>query len=238
MGSTHAECRACVDLWTPRLQEDRFRSEFASWIEKELPAHDVSVPPFRMSRYPCTNAEYARFVDDTGARVPESLQSAEPAEHPAWGVDAAEADAYAAWLSRRLGIPLCLPSEAQWEYAARGASRREFPFGDRFDAALCNTVEAGIGRTTPVDHYPVPSAFGIFDLAGNVEEWTASRYAPYPGGRFVADDVQRHNPRGYRVLRGGAFTRAGDLARCARRHGPVAGPDYRYRGFRLVQPLT
>jgi formylglycine-generating enzyme required for sulfatase activity len=86
-----------------------------------------------------------------------------------------------------------------------------------------------------VDRYPQgASAYGVFDLAGNVEEWTTSFYTPYPGGEFVADDISAQVGRQYRVLRGGSFALGGDLARCARRHGPHPQPAFRFRGFRVV----
>jgi formylglycine-generating enzyme required for sulfatase activity len=71
-------------------------------------------------------------------------------------------------------------------------------------------------------------------LAGNVEEWTGDTYRPYPGGKFVVDDIYLHLGPRYRVLRGGSFALGGDLARCARRHGPHPAPVFRYRGFRIV----
>jgi formylglycine-generating enzyme required for sulfatase activity len=90
-------------------------------------------------------------------------------------------------------------------------------------------------RSNRVERYPNgASEFGIFDLAGNVEEWTADLYAPYPGGVFIHDDLSRCNGSLYRVLRGGSFARGGDLARCARRHGPFPAAVFRYRGFRIA----
>jgi formylglycine-generating enzyme required for sulfatase activity len=128
-----------------------------------------------------------------------------------------------------------LPTEAEWECAARGPSRSEYPFGDEFDPGKCNTIEAAIGGTTPVDRYPDgASAYGVFDLAGNVEEWTSSFNIPYPGGETVDDDLSRHLGPRYRVLRGGSFALGGDLGRCARRHGPHPGSPFRFRGFRVV----
>jgi formylglycine-generating enzyme required for sulfatase activity len=74
-------------------------------------------------------------------------------------------------------------------------------------------------------------------MAGNVEEWTSTDYHPYPNGSFVADDLAYGSRDGYKILRGGSFARSGDLARCARRHGPHPDPVFRYRGFRLVQEI-
>jgi toxoflavin biosynthesis protein ToxD len=236
MGSTSEQVEACVAFWGARLVDPAYDvARFREWILKEYPRHPVQVAPFRIGRYPVTNAEYRRFSDATGHPAPASVSAGEPDDHPVWGVSFEDAEAFAAWLSASLGRRCRLPGEAEWEYAARGPSGREYPFGDVFDPARCNTLESGVGHTTPVDRYPEgASEFGVWDLAGNVEEWTAGCYAPYPGGRFIEDDLSRANPDGYRVLRGGSFARGGDLARCARRHGPFPAPEFRYRGFRIV----
>jgi formylglycine-generating enzyme required for sulfatase activity len=236
MGTSLEEIEACVAVWAQRLVDPAYdEASFRQWLLKELPKHPVQVAAFRLGRFPVTNGEYRDFVQATGRRATESILSGEPGNHPVWGVSPEEAQTYAAWLSARLGIRCRLPTEAEWEYAARGPSGREYPFGDSFDPACCNTIESGIGRTTPVDCYSNGvSELGVFDLAGNVEEWTADVYAPYPGGVFIHDDLSRSNGPRYRVLRGGSCARGGDLARCARRHGPFPGPEFRYRGFRIA----
>lgn len=236
MGSTLAQLDACVRYWSSRLMDPSFSSsEFRRWLTKEYPQHPVVVRALRMSRFPVTNGEYAAFLRATGGPRPESIAAAEPDDHPVWGVGYAEAERYCAWRGEEIGEVCRIPTEAEWEYAGRGPSQREYPFGDEFDSRRCNTAEAAVGRTTPVDRYPEgASEWGIFDLAGNVEEWTSDFYAPYPGGQFVHDDLSQLGGGAYRVLRGGSFARGGDLARCARRHGPHPGADYRYRGFRVV----
>ena len=159
----------------------------------------------------------------------------EPDDHPVWGVSPRLASLFCAWLSSTGTTRFRLPTEAEWEYAARGPSGLAYPFGNRFDPTRCNTAESGIGRTTPVDRYADrASEWGIVDMAGNVEEWTSDVYRPYPGGTFVPDHLSAANRGPYPVLRGGSFARGGDLARCARRHGPHPGPEYRYRGFRVA----
>jgi len=234
MGSDMPEITACAAFWGERLVDATYDVErFRHWLMKEYPRHPVEVAPFSIGRYPVTNGEYRRFIGERGHQPPESLLRDDPADHPVWGVSHDEAVAYAAWFGARHGCEGRLPGEAEWEWAARGPSGREYPFGDQFDASRCNTLEAGIGRTTPVDRYP-PSEFGVFDLAGNVEEWTADVYAPYPGGRYIEDDLSLRLGRRYRVLRGGSFARGGDLARCARRHGPFPAPEFRFVGFRVV----
>lgn len=236
MGSSLDEVENCVAYWGSRLIDPSYRSSFRDWIRKEYPKHRVRIEPFLIGRFPVTNGQYAEFVKATSHAVPESLGAGSPLNHPVWGVSWEDASAFTDWLTERFGAGLRLPSEAEWEYSARGPSGTEFPFGDEFDVSKCNTVEAGAGGTTPVDQYPQgASAFGVFDLAGNVEEWTSDFYAPYPGGEFIQDDLSRQCGRSYRVLRGGSFALGGDLARCARRHGPHPGPAFRYRGFRVAQ---
>ncbi|MEU0841461.1 SUMF1/EgtB/PvdO family nonheme iron enzyme [Streptomyces sp. NPDC005962] len=217
-----------------------------AWIEKETPAHPVELADFWIAAYPVTNAEYRDFLADTGRpRRPTTWYlGAYPYErgnHPVAGVCPEDADAYAAWLSERTGHPWRLPGEAEWEYAAGGPSGLEYPWGDTFDPAAANTRETGVHTTTPVGSFPAGrSPFGAFDMAGNVEEFVADTYRPYPGGPYVADDLVHTGARtgaapggGYRVARGGGFARFGDLARTRRRHGAFPSPLYPV-GFRLA----
>lgn len=209
------------------------------WIAKECPVHERDLAAFRIALHPVTNAEYRRFLEDTGSTplptswrfggYPEALGN-----HPVWTVPAEAADAYAAWLANRTGRAFRLPTEAEWEYAAAGPAGAEFPWGDEFTADRANTVEHGPLTTTPIGVHPAGrSPFGVHDMAGNVEEFTADDYRPYPGGAVVADDLAL--TRGtYRIARGGSFTRFGDLARCRRRHGWYERDIYAM-GFRLAE---
>ncbi|ONI77934.1 serine/threonine protein kinase [Actinosynnema sp. ALI-1.44] len=210
----------------------------ADWIEKETPDHTVSVPDFWICTYPVTNEQYWKFLTDTGgqSRPTTWYLGAFPwdrSNHPVAGVTAADADAFAEWLSGSTGHPWRLPTEAEWEYAAAGPDRLEFPWGDTFDPALANTRESGLHTTSPVGAFPGGrSPFGVLDLAGNVEEYVQDDYAPYPGGRHVADHLVETMGT-YRVARGGSFCRFGDLTRTRRRHGAFPGPLYPV-GFRLA----
>ena len=191
-----------------------------SWIAKEVPLHEVRLRPFRIARYPVTNLEYRLFLIDTQATwlptswrfgVYPTIQS----NHPVWTVPAEAADAYACWLSARCGRVFRLPTESEWEYAASGGDGREFPWGDTFGPDRANTAEFGPLDTTPVELYPAgASPFGVQDLAGNVEEWVADTYRPYPGGVIIDDDLTRGSSS-YRVARGGA-SRATAISRGAR----------------------
>lgn len=209
-----------------------------SWIEKETPQHTVSVDQFWMATYPVTNGEYRDFLADTDhpTRPTTWYLGAYPwdrSNHPVAGVRPEDADRYARWLTERTGHPWRLPTEAEWERAAKGDDGREFPWGDTFDAEACNTRETGVHTTTPVGAFPAGrSPYGVHDMGGNVEEFVADDYAPYPGGPFV-DDHLVESMGGYRIARGGSFSRFGDLTRTRRRHGAFPGPLYPV-GFRLA----
>ena len=210
----------------------------ADWIVKEAPRHQVTLDPYWIGIYPVTNSEYHRFLIDTGREDRPSTWylGAYPwdrSNHPVAGVSAADADAYAAWLSDRTGHPWRLPSEAEWEYAAAGPEGLEFPWGDTFDPELANTRETGVHTTTPVGAFPGGrSPFGVLDMGGNVEEFVSDDYRPYPGGTHIADHLVE-TMTDYRIARGGGFSRFGDLTRTRRRHGPFPGPLYPV-GFRIA----
>ena len=158
-----------------------------------------------------------------------------PDDHPVWGVTIEDVKLFINYLSNETGIPVRLPSEAEWEYAARGPSRLEYPYGNVFSPSSANTIESGIRTTTPVYRYECsPSPFGLVDMAGNVEEWVSDCYSPYPGGFLVKDNLVEALGNSYHVLRGGFFLGGGDLSRCARRHGPFPSEEYQYTGFRLA----
>ncbi|MGW7574691.1 formylglycine-generating enzyme family protein [Streptomyces sp. NPDC054765] len=249
-----------IDVWSPEMvdvpggaariglaaeQVDEVVAKFAAvgvvreWIDKEVPDHSVDLAPFRMARYPVTNLEYRVFLLESPNTPPPSSWTfgaypAERANHPVWTVAPEDADAYASWLSDRTGRAFRLPTEAEWEYAAAGPGRRTYPWGDRMAEDRANTVESGLITTTPVGVHPAGRGpFGTDDMAGNVEEYVADDYRPYPGGNAVADDLLRAGST-YRVARGGSFTRYADLARCRRRHGWYHKPMYAM-GFRLAE---
>lgn len=148
-----------------------------------------------------------------------------------------DALAYCRWLSDQTGKLITLPSEAEWEKAARGTDARKYPWGDRLDARLCNVWQSGVGDTTPVDLYPSgASPYGCLDMAGNVWEWTRSLYSygyPYDPSDATRENVDAPNNQ-WRVLRGGSWNTSGEDARCAYRLRCL--PDLRLRvvGFRVA----
>lgn len=221
---------------TPEDELDAVAARYAdtgvprSWFEKEAPRSLVHVPAFRIARTPVTVAQWARFADETGRPRPEGAS-----DHPIYGVTWAEAQAYCDWVSADAGLAVRLPTENEWERAARGDDAREFPWGDEYRAGLANLIDLGVGATTPVGSFPAgASPFGVLDMAGNVDEWTSTRYAPYPGAPSDVPEVESwaFDPH---ISRGGAFRHDRDLARCARRHS-VYEADLRAVGvgFRLA----
>jgi len=148
------------------------------------------------------------------------------------GISWFEARAYCAWLSAQTGQAFRLPTEAEWEAAARGRTGRRYAYGDEFDASLCNAFETHVRRTTPVGVFPGGATpEGLIDLTGNALDWTSSLFQPYP---YAADG--REDPAGdaRRVVRGGAWNLNRSNARAAYRDD--LAPDFRNDaiGFRLA----
>ena len=190
------------------MGSDASRDEWAQ--QNESPQHLLWLGDFEIGKYPVTVAEYACAVAPGAVDPPRSIggvtwqtQLARPA-HPVVCVSWAAASAYAAWLAHCTGQPWRLPTEAEWEKAARGVDARRYPWGDRWDATRANTSDGGPDDTTPVGAYGDRGAspYGAEDMAGNVWEWCSTLVRPYP---YIADDG-RESPTapGNRVTRGGS----------------------------------
>lgn len=211
----------------------------SEWFNSDLflveqPQHQVSLPNYEIALTPVTNAEYNVFIYNTGYRIPKHwIGFTFPDgmdDHPVTNVSKTDANAYCKWISKSLGSTFRLPSEAEWEQAARGSDTRIYPWGDNFDPWRCNTIESGKKQTTPAGSYSPggDSPLGVTDTAGNVWEWTKSVMKPYP---YKGDDGQS----GKYVVRGGAWYYSRALARCSSREAML--PDYISPaiGFRLAR---
>jgi len=204
-----------------------------SWLAKACPQQEIEVDAFEIGRFPVTQAEWAVFLVRAGnAEIPPGFAHGLPPRgrenHPVHGISHEAMLAYCDWLSGATGWRYRLPTEVEWEKAARGEDGRAYPWGDRFEPGRANTREVGLGDTTTVGAFPGgASPYGVLDLAGNVEECTGSLYRLYPGS-----PVQDPEEGSYLVSRGGCFALDGDLARCDRRHGLPFAP---VAGFRLAR---
>ncbi len=163
--------------------------------------HCIFVPRFAIGRYPVTESEYQVFVAETGHEPPYHWQDrrypAGRANHPVVNVDWFDAMAYCAWLAERTGLPYRLPTEAEWEKAARGTDGRDWPWGNEFRPSSCNTREAGFRTTTPVGIFPdSASPFGAQDMAGNVWEWCSTLWGSYSftASGYISRHIGRQSP--------------------------------------------
>ena len=147
----------------------------------EHPARRLRLPAYSIDRYEVTNERYGRFVAATRRRPPPFWEAASPPKghekDPVTQVSWHDARAYCQWAGKRL------PTEAEWEKAARGTDGREFPWGNTFDPAKANTGITGRDGPAPVGSFAAgKSPYGAHDMTGNVWEWVEDWYQPYPGG--------------------------------------------------------
>jgi formylglycine-generating enzyme required for sulfatase activity len=194
------------------------------------------LPDYYIGRTPVTNAQYRAFVQATGHRAPPHWHNGQIPEgeenYPVVCVSWYDALAYCEWLAKITGRAYRLPTEAEWEKAARGSDGRIYPWSDGWAAEKCNSEEGDRWSTAPVGAYPQgASPYGVLDMAGNVWEWTSSLYKAYP---YRADDG-REDPDadGRRVVRGGSFYDSRYHARCACRSGPSDDYASVNLGFRV-----
>lgn len=169
------------------------------------PAHAVRLAPFFIDRYEVTNAQYVAFCRETKRGLPmfwgiDTLRSGpDYPDHPVVGVSWVDAKAYAEWCGRRL------PTEAEWEYAARGGLfGREYVNADTLAPGDANFTRAHRGGTTPVGSYP-PNGFGLYDMVGNVAEWVSDWYADDAYAASPADDPKGPGEGKFKVIRGGGW---------------------------------
>ena len=201
----------------------------------EAPARRVLLPEFYIDKYEVTHQRYAQFLAATGRRAPVDWPGgAMPpklAAHPVVNVTFDDACAYAAWAGKRL------PTEAEWEKAARGTDGRVYPWGNSAQGRKTASGADGKERLWPAGSFPDDvSPCGAFDMAGNAWEWTASWYEAYPGN----DELELEYGRKFRVIRGGgAIDYYGAVAtrRCADRARSVPYGAYDGLGFRCVMEV-
>ena len=232
----------------------------------ERPVHRVHVSEFLIGRFPVTQDEYAKFVRATGhpppairdvplvaaggreaqfkeLSAPYVWSDGEPppgrGAHPIALVRYDDAQAYCAWLSGTLAQTVRLPTEAEWEKAARGgAEGQRYPWGQALDSSRCNYLADPAAKqqsgTRPTGMYQ-PNAYGLYDMAGNVWEWVSDWYAADYYGRGEERDPVGPASGNMRVVRGGSWVNDDvSMLRCGYRHA-VPPDTYTYSiGFRIV----
>ncbi|HEU4324401.1 MAG TPA: SUMF1/EgtB/PvdO family nonheme iron enzyme [Roseiflexaceae bacterium] len=199
----------------------------------EAPQHRVELPAFAIGRGPVSCNEYLAFLTATDHPAPQGWLDGEPPhgkqDHPVVGVGFNDARAYCRWLSTATGRVFRLPTEQEWERAARGDDGRQFPWGEEWRPDWCNTAAAGLADTAPIGSFAQDvSPFGCVDMGGNVAEWTGVRFRPYPGSTLAAPTQT------VVALRGGSWRSGPDQARCTRRILPVNALGDPAVGFRVL----
>ncbi len=219
------------------LRGSEARGKMVSPSEK--PQRWIHLDEYWIGKYPVTNAQYAVFVRETGHRVPEHWDGGQPPDtkenHPVVNVSWYDAEAYCRWLTEITGKNYQLPTEAQWEKAARGNEGRLFPWGNNWDRQNCNAIAGGEQGTTPVGTYSSQgdSPYGCADMAGNVAEWVSDWYKE---DYYIRPSVSK-NPRGpssgeTKTLRGGSWsddTRGVRSANRAHNDPALVSPEIGFR---------
>ncbi len=206
------------------------------WAARERPQHTVELSEYFIGKYPVTNTEYQAFVREAGYKSPQGWDGDKypegKSDHPVVNVSWDDAVAYCKWLSEKTGKTYRLPTEAEWEKAARSTDGRIYPWGNEWDPKKLNSKEGGPGDTTPVGQYSPAgdSPYGAADMSGNVWEWTNSKREKYP---YDANDGREDGKGDVFVLRGGAWDLSVSYARAACRSGIHRVLPWYNLGFRV-----
>ncbi|MBS1811105.1 MAG: SUMF1/EgtB/PvdO family nonheme iron enzyme [Acidobacteria bacterium] len=221
--------------------------------DMDQPSHNASVKQFFLDKTEVTNQAYKKFLDETKYPSPPSWKDSFPTgleDHPVTDVTWEDANAYASWAGKRL------PTEEEWEFAARGTDERLYPWGETYKPGVANINDLSSLDSTEVKTKPVglytegASIFGLLDMSGNVWEWTSSTLKPYPGGKLTPDAESFLSAKvNLKVIRGGAWMSEPKQATVTYRRGWPAGRkdwpegidakriDYSAIGFRCAKDV-
>jgi toxoflavin biosynthesis protein ToxD len=214
------------------------------FVKEEQPQHEVELSEYFIGKYPVTNREYQAFIRDTKYSPPNNWDNdqypAQKGEHPVIAVSWNDAQEYCKWLSQKTGKHYRLPSEAEWEKAARGMDGRVYPWGNDFDSKKCNVLDSKIGDTTPVGTFTEEggdSPYGCADMSGNVWEWCNDGYEldeyKKRSSKTIRDPSGPEKDNGIKCMRGGSWGVNRNFARVSSRS--YYDPRFKegFIGFRL-----
>jgi iron(II)-dependent oxidoreductase len=235
---------------TPRLEgmvyipAGSFRMGSQDGDESEKPVHEVSVKAFFIDQYEVTNQQYQEFMRATGYAAPKYWNDSDynKPDHPVVGVSWNDAVAYCQWVQKRL------PTEEEWEKAARGKNglqtSAQYPWGDtpphaggifRANYDPGSFSEDGYAKTAPVKSFESGGALWddgkVYNMVGNVREWTASWFMPYPNSQFKSSRLGQK----YYVVRGGSWKDSASYTRVAARDGWSPQSKQPHLGFRCAK---
>lgn len=202
--------------------------------EAETPAHKVTVKPFFMDLTEVTNEDYAEFVKAEKHPTPSDWKNGKfpngQEKFPVVGVTWGDANAYAKWAGKRL------PTEEEWEFAARGKEGFRYPWGNEWKAGNAN-ADGASQAISEVGEYKGESPFGMKDMVGNLWEWTSSDFKAYPNGKLPDVYAGKNN---LKTIRGGSFEATKDFATGTYRVGWAAtgAVNYARMGFRCVKDIN
>jgi formylglycine-generating enzyme required for sulfatase activity len=238
---SHSRSRdVALDPGLVAVQEGWFLMGSDSGQDCEHPVHRVWIDTFLLAATQVTNAEYQHFVNSSGYAAPPFWHDPnfDHPEQPVTGVSWFDADRYCQWLACETGRVYRLPTEAEWERAARGHhEQKQFPWGDEPPQSLADYAARWNSGPEPVARY-VPNSFGLYDICDNVHEWCSDWYDP--NYYYVSPERNPHGPdKGQRrASRGGSWRHHVKVARCSARSS--IPPEFHYAdyGFRVACDIT
>jgi formylglycine-generating enzyme required for sulfatase activity len=192
----------------------------------------VTVKAFYLDKTEVTNKQYAEFIQATKYTPPPDWVNGSykvgTGDHPVTNVDWRDARAYAEWAKKRL------PTEEEWEYAARGTDGRLYPWGNEWVPGNAYTAESKLTTLQPVGSIDAgASPFGLLDMSGNVWEWCEDNFRPYPGSKGEARDTN------YKIIRGGSLGDTDDKTKATTTYRSWVPPERKYGalGFRCARSV-
>ncbi len=241
-------------MGTSLLDTEYFKEMGWEWVKYYLrehykwehPAHNVELAAFALSRFPVTNRQYLEFIRNNNHPTPyhwiDNIYESDADDHPVVNVTWYDAQEYCAWLSRETGKCYRLPTEAEWEKAARGRDGYRWSWGNEWNSKCCNSKDYAAGHTLPVNHFSQESAspYDIMDCLGNVAEWCNTKWGSqwmsptyrYPYSALDGRELKEGNE--LRVIRGGSFSSPIGDVRCASRSRFPPHQKIPSLGFRCV----